>query len=121
VATQRQTVDAVLGALAPANVRARAMFGEYGVYCDDRFIGMICDDRFYVKVTGIPDSRLSSCERAAPYPGAKECFVISDADLADDEWLANVVMATASAMPPPKSRAGRATPASTSVPGSRIR
>lgn len=31
------------------NVRARKMFGEYGLFCDGTFFGVICDDQLLSK------------------------------------------------------------------------
>lgn len=28
-------------------IRSRKMFGEYGLYCNDVFFGVICDDQFF--------------------------------------------------------------------------
>jgi TfoX/Sxy family transcriptional regulator of competence genes len=107
MATRKATVDAVLRALAPANVRAQPMFGEYGIYCDDRFVGVICDDGFFLKVSSVTDQRLSELELAPPYPGAKDWYVIDLADGRDADWLPGVVQATADALPPPGRRRAR--------------
>jgi TfoX/Sxy family transcriptional regulator of competence genes len=98
MSTRKSTVDAVLAALAPANVRAKAMFGEYGVYCDDRFVGLICDDTFFLKVSSVTDARLAQSPLAAPYPGAKDCYLIDHDDAPDDGWLPDIVQATARAL-----------------------
>ena len=107
MSTQKSTVDAVLSSLAPADVTAKSMFGEYGVYCDGRFVGVICDDTFYLKVSTVADARLVASELAAPYPGAKDCYVIAPGDLQDDQWLTGVVQATAAALPRAKRRSKR--------------
>lgn len=31
-------------------VSYRKMFGEYGWYCDGKFLGVICDDQLFVKM-----------------------------------------------------------------------
>ena len=36
-------------------VSYRKMFGEYGWYCDGKFLGVICDDQLFVKI--MPDSK----------------------------------------------------------------
>jgi DNA transformation protein len=41
--------DALLGDLAPLPVRARAMFGGYGLYLEDRFFGLIADGVVYFR------------------------------------------------------------------------
>ena len=32
-------------------VAARKMFGEYGLYCDGKVIGLICDNQLFIKRT----------------------------------------------------------------------
>lgn len=32
-------------------IYCRKMFGEYGIYCDGVFFGLVCDDQFFVKIT----------------------------------------------------------------------
>lgn len=32
-------------------IEAVKLFGDYGVYCDGKVIGLICDDCFYLKPT----------------------------------------------------------------------
>jgi TfoX/Sxy family transcriptional regulator of competence genes len=39
MSTSKETVAEILDALAPLNVRARAMFGEYGLYAMRRSSG----------------------------------------------------------------------------------
>lgn len=40
--------------LAPLGaIRTRAMFGGYGVYCDDTFIAIVVDDALYLKVDAL--------------------------------------------------------------------
>ena len=56
--TRNEFVDHLVELLAPlGNVRARAMFGGYGVYRNDLMFGMVTDDVFYLKAddTNRPD------------------------------------------------------------------
>lgn len=46
-------------------VEARAMFGGYGVYCEDRIFAIIVDDRLYFKVD---DSNRKTFENAGSKP-----------------------------------------------------
>jgi DNA transformation protein len=32
-------------------VRARKMFGEYALYCDDKVVALVCDNQLFVKMT----------------------------------------------------------------------
>ena len=51
MATRKETIEHILDQLAPLPVRARAMFGEYGLYCGEKFVAVICDDTLFVKPT----------------------------------------------------------------------
>ena len=98
MATSRDTVAHVLEQLEPLAVRARAMFGEYGFYCDDKIVGLICDDTVFIKPTPASDGM----PEAPPYPGAKNSRVADDALIADSERLRALIQATADALPAPK-------------------
>ena len=87
--TEKATVDFILDQLAPLPVRARAMFGEYGVYCDEKFVALICADL------------------APPYPGAKNHYAVPAALLEDSEQLREVIAGTAELLPLPKKKAGK--------------
>jgi DNA transformation protein and related proteins len=82
-------------------VRARKMFGEYGVYCDEKIVGLICDDRLYVKPTEAGRSYMGEVEEAPPYPGAKSYFVVGDR-LDDPDWLVGLIRASFDELPAPK-------------------
>lgn len=46
-------IDFVLEQLAPlGNVRARAMFGGFGIYRGDTIFAIVLDDRLYLKANG---------------------------------------------------------------------
>ncbi len=102
MATQKDTVAAILDTLAPLPVRARAMFGEYGLYCDERFVALICNDTLYVKPTPITAEFLSDSHLAPPYDGAKDHYAVPADRLDDREWLQAFISRTASELPPPK-------------------
>src|SRR5215218_3576135 len=76
MATEKATVDFILDQLAPLPVRARAMFGEYGLYCDEKFVALICDDTLFVKPTTISDQFFTDADLAPPYPGAKNHYAV---------------------------------------------
>ena len=98
MATSKETVAYVLEQLEPLNVRARAMFGEYGMYCDDKIVALICDDTVFIKPTKATDGM----SEAPPYPGAKDSRVAEAALIADSERFRTIVQATADALPAPK-------------------
>ncbi len=78
----------------------RKMFGDYGIYCNGKIIGLICDDRFYLKPTETGKELLRKIELRPPYEGAKDYFYIEDVD--DHEYLSTLVRATCKALPEPK-------------------
>ena len=84
------------------------MFGEYGVYCDDKIVALVCDDTFYLKPSPASAALGIHLVPAPPYPGAKDYFVIGAAVVEDDESFRRVVKATADALPPPKPKKPKA-------------
>ena len=43
--TTEATIQELLELIAPAgDVRARKMFGEYAVYCDEKVVALVCRD-----------------------------------------------------------------------------
>ena len=108
MSSNAQTVDDLLTLLAPLNVRARAMFGEYVVYCDEKVVVLICDDRYFLKPTAAVEAAGLTLEPCPPYPGAKDSLLISDRLLADRSGLRSLVQATADTLPVPKPRRKRA-------------
>ncbi len=115
MATHKDTVDDLLARLASLDVRARAMFGEYCLYCDDKVVALICDDRVYLKPTAAAAASGHTFEHAPPYDGAKDHLVAGEQLAADGRALAVLVQATADELPRPrakkkvlKKKAGRA-------------
>ncbi len=104
MATEKATVDFILDQLAPLPVRARAMFGEYGVYCDEKFVALIFDDTLFVKPTAISDQFFSDADLAPPYRGAKDHYAVPAALLEDGERLREVIARTAELLPVPKKK-----------------
>lgn len=106
--SDRERVEYIVDQLSGAGeVRVRAMFGEWTVYCDDKVIGLICRNTLFIKPTpGIAD--VIRGDRMEPaYPGAKPSHVIADDDLDDGEYLSTLARLTADALPRPKPRAKR--------------
>lgn len=81
------------------------MFGEYGLYCDEKIVGLICDDTFFLKPSPASASLGIHLVPAPPYPGAKEYFVIGTAIIDDDEQFRRLIQATADTLPAPKPKA----------------
>lgn len=84
---------------------AKKMFGDYGIYCNGKIIGLICDDCFYLKPTDAVRSLLRTIDMRPPYDGAKEYFYIADVD--DHDYLSQLVKETCLALPKPKQKKKR--------------
>ena len=108
MATTKEFTEEVLDALGARDVRVRPMFGEYGIYCDNIFLGVLCNNTLFVKITEPGEAAAGKIDRGAPYPDAKPHFVIPSQRLGDSEWLYELVRVTVDALPAPKPRAKRA-------------
>lgn len=82
------------------SIAYKKMFGEYGIYCDGKIVGVICDNQFFVKKTAAGEQLCPGCEEAAPYTGAKPHLVIDNVE--DRELMARFIRATWSELPMPK-------------------
>ncbi len=78
----------------------KKMFGEYGVYCDGKIIGVVCDNQFFVKKTQAGQAVLPGCPEAAPYTGATPHFLIEN--LEDRDLMGRFIAATWQELPMPK-------------------
>ena len=87
------------------NISYRKMFGEYGWYCDGKFMGVICDDQLFVKITPETEQAFPDVSKVPPYEGAKEYFLVADID--DRELLTKLARAAWAALPEPKPKRGR--------------
>ncbi len=109
MATDKKTVAYILDQLTPLPVRARAMFGEYGLYCDEKIVALICDDTLFIKPTAISAEFFTEADLAPPYKGAKDYYAVPADRLDDHAWLQEVVSRSAELLPlpKPKTRRGR--------------
>ncbi len=102
MASQQTTVDFILEQLAGAGaVSARKMFGEYGIYCEGRMVGLVCGDQLFVKPTDGGRRHVGPIDESSPYKNAKPHFVIPGEKWDDAEWLAMLIKITASELPVP--------------------
>ncbi len=107
MSTSKETVARLLEQLEPLDVRAHAMFGEYAVYCDEKVVAFVCDETFFLKPSSASPSLGIALVPGAPYPGAKDYWVIGEAIIEDDEEFRRVVKTTADALSKPKPKPGR--------------
>lgn len=105
MASQQSIVDFIIEQMAAAgDITARKMFGEYGVYCDGKIVGLICDDDLFVKPTTGGRAHIGDVVEAPAYPGAKPSFKISPEQIEDADWLAGLIQVSYSELPVPKKR-----------------
>lgn len=91
-------VDQIDGA---GNITYKFMFGEYGVYSDDKLFALVCDNKLFIKPTDAGRYFIKDVVEAPPYPGAKSSFLIED-KLEDREWISDLVRITVEELPEPK-------------------
>jgi len=89
---------------AAGTITWRKMFGEYGLYCDGKYIGCICGDRVLVKITPPGEAFYPDCPRGIPYEGGGEMLT---PDIEDREKLAELVRLTCAALPEKRKRSGK--------------
>jgi DNA transformation protein and related proteins len=101
MATQQSTIDFLLDQLADAGeMRARKMFGEYALYCDNKVVGLVCDDQLYVKITDQGREYAGKYyEEGKAYLGAKPSMKIDEGRVEDREWLCALIRLTADNLP----------------------
>ena len=102
MATSKETIAWITDQLEPLPVRTKAMFGEYGLYCDEKIVALICDETLFVKPSAISEEFGSEEWLAPPYPGAKDYYAVPGDRLEDRAWLQEFIEATAAALPAPK-------------------
>ena len=83
------------GGLESYAFSARKMFGEYCVYIQDsksmqkpKALFLLCDECVFVKQYKILESLLAHSQKAKPYPGAKEWYII---DIDSKELLQEII------------------------------
>ncbi|MCI1634704.1 hypothetical protein [Bifidobacterium sp.] len=90
-------------ARGPWALRHRKMFGDYMVYVNDKAILLLCDDQTFVKIVPELDELMKDAERAVPYPGAKEHYIL-DIDNSDLVRQVLSVLEAITPLPKPKKR-----------------
>lgn len=106
MASSKEYLDFILEQLSGLEeIRARAMMGEYILYCRGKIFGGIYDDRLLVKPCPAALARMPEAARELPYEGAKEMLLVDRVE--DPAFLAELVNAMASELPEPKKRSAR--------------
>ena len=104
MASEAKTIEYLLDQLRSrgADVAAKKMFGEYGLYLNGKMVAMVCDDQLFLKPVPGTTAMLASAETAPPYPGAKPLPTVDGDRWEDADWLADLFRITASELPAPK-------------------
>ena len=104
MASDRQFVDFVMDQISfPGLLESKKMFGEYGLYGDEKIFAVICDNKLFIKPTQEGREFIGEVVEAAPYPGASPRFLVEE-KLEDREWLSQLVQITVEALPAPKKK-----------------
>ena len=105
MATDPRTIETLSDLIADAGeINIKKMFGEYGVYCDGRFIGVVCDDQFHLKPTKQGRAFAPELEMLPAYDGASPSMVVPAERLEEHDWIIELVQITARHVPAPKKR-----------------
>lgn len=104
MASDQKFVDFIIDQVDyPGQVTYKKMFGEYGLYFDDKLFALVCDNKLFVKPTLSGRDYITDVVEAPPYPGAKNQFLIEE-QLEDRDWLKKLVSITVAELPEPKPR-----------------
>jgi TfoX/Sxy family transcriptional regulator of competence genes len=106
MSTKPQTTDFILEQLDNLNVRARKMFGEYALYCDEKLPAFICDDTLFVKIIDANEKLATGLKKGPCYPGSKDYYIVPGERLDDRAWLQSFVQTTADFLPAKKNQKG---------------
>jgi len=103
VSTRKDTAEFLLEQLSGLeDVRAKRMFGEYGIYVGDRFVAVVCDEDLFVKPTQGGRDYFSGFIERAPFPTAKPWLMVPGECWDDREWLVELFRISAEELPPVK-------------------
>lgn len=102
MASQQKFVDFIIEQIdIPEQITYKKMFGEYGLYFGDKMFALVCDNKLFIKPTLSGREYIDDVVEAAPYTGAKPCFLIEE-KIEDSIWLRKLVEITVKELPAPK-------------------
>ena len=102
MASDQKFVDFVVEQIKNAGeITAKKMFGEYGIYADEKIVGLICDNKLFIKPTHSGRKFIGDVVEEPPYQGAKPSFLIEE-KIEDSEWLSELVRISVKELPTPK-------------------
>ncbi len=92
-------------------IRFRAMFGGYTLYCCDVPVGLVDDNTLYIKVNiGTTPLLAEKVKTGPPYPGGKEAYILTEAEFEDKPFIAQVITAGRDALAKKLKPAGKVRP-----------
>ena len=102
MASDQKFVDFVIGQIQKTGIiTAKKMFGEYGIYSNEKLFGMVCDNKLFIKPTPEGREYIGDPTEMPAYDGAKPSFLIEE-KLEDSSWLSELVKITHKNLPEPK-------------------
>lgn len=109
MATSPEMAEQIHSILSGAgDVRLKKMFGEYGIYCNEKFVGVAADNELFIKITTGSRSLLDESHDAPPYPGAALHHQIPGDRWSETEWLHKMIRQVADDLPMPKPKKKKA-------------
>jgi TfoX/Sxy family transcriptional regulator of competence genes len=108
MSTSKDTIAHIEDQLGGLPIRINPMFGEYGIYCDDKIVGLICNDTLFIKPSEVDQAVLAGTVMAPAYPGSKLYHSVPGELLENADWLQKAIRATADALPVPKPKKPKA-------------
>lgn len=104
--TRKETADFLVEQLSGMeDVRARRMFGEYGIHAGDRFVAVVRDEDLFIKPNVGARGYFSGFVERAPFPGAKPWLIVPGERWEEREWLAGLFRVSAQGLPAVKPKA----------------
>lgn len=102
MASNLNFVDFVIAQIKNAGeITAKKMFGEYGIYADEKLFGLICDNKLFIKPTLSGRVYIGNVVEAPPYEGAKPSFLIEE-KIEDSNWLSELISISLKELPAAK-------------------
>lgn len=94
MASNQDFVDFITEQIKNAGeITVKKMFGEYGIYADEKLFGLICDNKLFIKPTISGREFIGNVVEKPPYEGAKVSFLVEE-KIEDSEWLSELVRIT---------------------------
>ena len=103
MSSSKEYLDFIMDQLSPlGDVSCRAMMGEFILYYQGKIVGGIYDNRLLVKQTKAACEMMPDAPLELPYEGAKEMYLVENAD--ESDFLCELFFRIASELPEPKKK-----------------